>query len=93
MPGFNSVYALTCSPTSTRVLLGGPDGGDGGNGGSVVFLADASVKSMCSLLSHYKARDGADGQGSYRQGSNGKDVVIKVTHKFYSVMAHTLALW
>lgn len=59
--------------------MGGPDGGDGGSGGNVVFLADPSVKSMCSLLSHYRARDGADGQGSYRQGCNGKDVIVKVS--------------
>lgn len=59
-------------------MVGGPDGGDGGHGGSVVFKADASIKSMCSLLSHYRAKDGADGQGSYRQGGNGKNVVIKV---------------
>lgn len=66
------------SPTSTKVNVGGPDGGDGGGGGGVVFVADASVKSLCSLLSHYRARDGSNGQGSYRQGPSGRDVVIKV---------------
>lgn len=69
---------LICSPTSTKVLVGGPDGGDGGDGGSVVFEADASTRSMCSLLSHYRAKDGADGRGSYNLGRSGKDVVIKV---------------
>jgi GTPase involved in cell partitioning and DNA repair len=61
--------------------VGGPDGGDGGGGGNVVFLVDSSVKSICSLLSHYRAKDGADGQRSYRQGGSGRDVIIKVIGK------------
>lgn len=80
LPGDRFVHFVitTCSPTSTKVMVGGPDGGDGGGGGCVVFEVDASVKSLCSLLSHYRARDGADGQGSYGQGNGGKNVVIKV---------------
>lgn len=58
--------------------MGGPDGGDGGDGGGVVFVADTSIKSLRELLTQYKARDGGVGQGSYNQGSTGKDVVVKV---------------
>lgn len=58
--------------------MGGPDGGDGGDGGGVVIMADASVKSLRSLLSNYRGRDGSAGQGSYHQGTSGKDVIIKV---------------
>ena len=58
--------------------MGGPDGGDGGRGGDVVFKVDASTKSLCALLGHYRARDGSNGCGSYGQGSDGKDVIIKV---------------
>lgn len=67
------------SPSSSKVQVGGPDGGDGGDGGCVVFMVDASVKSLRSLLSHYRGRNGSVGQGSYHQGNSGKDVVIKVS--------------
>ena len=61
--------------------VGGPDGGDGGRGGDVVFQADARVKSLVSVLSHYRARDGANGQGSYNQGSDGKNITVKVSNE------------
>lgn len=71
------------SPTSSKVRVGGPDGGDGGQGGSVVFKVDTSVKSLRSLLSQYRGRDGSTGQGSYNQGSSGKDVIVKVMASIY----------
>ena len=44
----------------------------------MVFVADPSVKSLQSLLGHYRGKDGRPGQGSYHQGNSSKDVVIKV---------------
>ena len=58
--------------------VGGPDGGDGGDGGNVGFVVDPSLRSLRSLRTHYKARSGADGQGSYHTGKSGKNVMIKV---------------
>ena len=58
--------------------MGGPDGGDGGRGGDVVFQADSRVKTLVSVRTHYRARDGANGQGSYHQGNNGKGITVQV---------------
>ena len=67
-----------CRPTSTRVRVGGPDGGDGGRGGDVVFQADTRVKTLVAVRTHYRGRDGANGQGSYHQGNDGKGEIVKV---------------
>ena len=74
---FNAL--LSNRATSTKVRVGGPDGGDGGRGGDVLFQADPRVKSLVGVLGHYRARDGAHGHGSYNQGSDGKCVVVKVS--------------
>ncbi len=62
------------------VPKGGPDGGDGGRGGSIVLQADEHTDNLVDY--HYKpivrARRGANGQGSQKQGKSGKDVVLKV---------------
>ena len=59
-------------------MVGGPDGGDGGDGGNVGFVVDPSTRSLRSLRTHYRARDGEHGQGSYHTGKSGKNVMIKV---------------
>ena len=62
------------------VPRGGPDGGQGGNGGSVFLISDSSVKSLAYFRFHpiNKARKGAHGEGSKRQGKKGYDLMLKV---------------
>lgn len=63
-----------------RVPKGGPDGGHGGSGGSIIFAADASVKSLASFRFHPKlrARNGAPGEGGNRTGGRGADLRLAV---------------
>lgn len=59
---------------------GGPDGGDGGNGGDIYFEADPSLNTLIEFryTQHYRAENGANGQGNNMTGKSGKDIVIKV---------------
>ncbi len=59
---------------------GGPDGGDGGNGGSVIIVADSGSNHLSSLSQRrfWKAKRGANGQGSNRHGKSGADLTIRV---------------
>lgn len=63
-----------------RVPKGGPDGGRGGDGGSVYFVSDASVSSLSWFRFHpdLKAKNGAHGEGSNRQGKRGADLRLRV---------------
>jgi GTPase len=63
-----------------HVPKGGPDGGDGGHGGDVVLVCDDSRRDLESFRrrTHYKARRGAHGQGSLRQGKDGETLEIPV---------------
>jgi GTP-binding protein len=63
-----------------RVPKGGPDGGRGGDGGSVYFVADENISSLAYFRFHpiVKARAGAPGEGSNRQGKRGADVRHRV---------------
>ena len=62
------------------VPLGGPDGGNGGHGGSVVLAVDPAVASLLDLhhRPHRRAGSGRPGQGSFRAGADGDDVVVGV---------------
>jgi GTP-binding protein len=62
------------------VPKGGPDGGRGGDGGSVYFKAEAGLNSLSYFRFHpiNKARHGANGEGSNRQGKKGIDLVLSV---------------
>ena len=71
-------YISLFSPTSTKVRVGGPDGGEGGHGGSVIFKVDPSIKSLRPLRPRYRAGDGASGRSSYHTGKSGKNIVVKV---------------
>lgn len=59
---------------------GGPDGGDGGKGGDVVFMADASLRTLMDFRykRKYQAENGQNGMKKKRFGKNGEDLVIKV---------------
>ncbi len=62
------------------VMCGGPDGGDGGKGGSVIFEADSSLTSLIDFKfkKHFRAENGAPGEGGNCFGKNGKDILVKV---------------
>lgn len=59
---------------------GGPDGGDGGKGGDVVFMADASLRTLMDFRykRKYEAEDGQNGMKKKRFGKKGEDLIIKV---------------
>jgi GTP-binding protein len=62
------------------VPRGGPDGGRGGNGGHVLLVAEEGLTSLAFFRFHpiNKARNGAAGEGSNRQGKRGADLELSV---------------
>jgi len=62
------------------VPKGGPDGGRGGNGGNILLVADEGLNSLVYFRFHpiNKARNGAHGEGSNRQGKQGSDLELAV---------------
>lgn len=62
------------------VPRGGPDGGDGGDGGSVIVIAEPGVDSLAELVhrKHWRAKPGANGQGSKCHGRAAEDLIIRV---------------
>ncbi len=59
---------------------GRPDGGSGGSGGSVIAVADDSTATLLrySRRPHWRAADGAHGEGDLRHGGNGEDLLLPV---------------
>jgi GTPase len=62
------------------VPFGGPDGGDAGKGGDVIFVVDASMRTLLDFKYKKKhiAERGENGAGSNMYGKDGKNLVIKV---------------
>lgn len=62
------------------VPRGGPNGGDGGKGGNVIAVASARLSTLVDLhhSRHYRAGNGAHGEGRSRRGKGGEDRVIVV---------------
>jgi GTP-binding protein len=62
------------------VPRGGPDGGDGGKGGDVVFRATSRRRTLYQFQfrKHFKAKDGAHGQGKQKTGRNGRNLIIEI---------------
>ncbi len=60
--------------------LGGPDGGNGGRGGSVVLVVDPNVHTLLDYhhRPHASARNGKQGQGSFRAGADAEDLELRV---------------
>nr|WP_233552879.1 GTPase ObgE [Jiangella rhizosphaerae] len=60
--------------------LGGPDGGNGGRGGDIVLVVDPNTTTLLEYhrSPHRKAKNGAQGEGSHRDGANGEDIELKV---------------
>ncbi|MBN2198035.1 GTPase ObgE [Candidatus Wolfebacteria bacterium] len=58
----------------------GPTGGSGGKGGSIYFegVSDLSALSQFRFKKEFKAQDGLDGRDQFRDGQDGKDLIIKI---------------
>ena len=59
---------------------GGPDGGDGGKGGDIILMVREGLSTLLDLRyqQHYRAENGAHGQGKKQQGKSGDDLIISV---------------
>lgn len=59
---------------------GGPDGGDGGRGGHIYLKADPQEWTLLDLryTKHIYAKDGENGRGGLKTGSDAPDIVVKV---------------
>jgi GTPase len=59
---------------------GGPDGGDGGRGGDVIIHSTVGLRTLRHFRNkkHFKAKNGAPGQGSRKTGKSGADLYIEV---------------
>jgi GTP-binding protein len=62
------------------VPRGGPSGGDGGHGGSVWAVADRNLNTLIDYryARLHRARDGAAGAGSDKNGRSGEDIALRV---------------
>ncbi|MCK6694657.1 MAG: GTPase ObgE [Thermoanaerobaculia bacterium] len=62
------------------VPKGGPDGGDGGRGGHIILKADPHEWTLLGLkyTKHIYAKDGQNGRGGLKTGSDGNDIIVKV---------------
>ncbi len=59
---------------------GGPDGGDGGKGGDVLLRTTLRKRTLYQFRyqRHFKAKNGAHGQGKQKTGQNGQSLVIEI---------------
>lgn len=59
---------------------GGPDGGDGGKGGDIVLKTSSRKRTLYQFRyrKHFKAKNGAHGQGKQKTGKNSQDLVIEL---------------
>jgi GTP-binding protein len=62
------------------VPRGGPAGGDGGDGGSVHLRASPQLATFSDMPDqiHFRAENGASGEGSNRTGASGEDLIVDV---------------
>lgn len=62
------------------VPRGGPAGGDGGRGGSVFLRASGQLATFSDMPDqvHFRAANGAPGQGANKTGAGGDDLMIDV---------------
>jgi len=59
---------------------GGPDGGDGGKGGDVILSTTSRKRTLYHFKyqKHFKAENGAHGQGKQKTGKNGRNLTIEL---------------
>jgi len=62
------------------VPRGGPNGGDGGTGGDVILIAQEGLSTLLDLRyqQHYRAANGAHGQGQNKTGKSAETLIIPV---------------
>src|SRR5580700_1906252 len=67
----------------------GPAGGSGGKGGSVwgLGVSDLSALGQFRFKKEFSAESGMDGRGQFRDGHDGKDLVLKLP---VGTVAHNL---
>ncbi len=63
----------------TKMALG-PAGGDGGHGGNIFFegVSDLSALRQFQYRKEIKAENGVSGQGYFKSGRDGKDLIIRI---------------
>ncbi len=63
-----------------HVPKGGPDGGDGGRGGHIILRGNKQLWTLLHLKykKHVIAKNGGNGEGGLRSGSNGEDIILEV---------------
>jgi GTP-binding protein len=59
---------------------GGPDGGDGGKGGDIILITTSRKRTLYHFKyqKHFKAENGAHGQGKQKTGKNGRNLTIEL---------------
>ena len=59
---------------------GGPNGGDGGRGGDITFITSPARRTLQQFRNkkHFRAKNGAPGQGSNRTGKSGDTLTIEI---------------
>ncbi len=59
---------------------GGPDGGDGGKGGDIILSTTSRKRTLYQFQyqRHFKAKNGAHGQGNQKTGKNGPNLTIEL---------------
>jgi GTPase len=59
---------------------GGPDGGDGGKGGDIILSTTSRKRTLYQFRyqKHFKAKNGAHGQGKQKTGKNGRNLTIEL---------------
>jgi len=65
---------------NSNMMSNGPTGGSGGNGGSVYLEGDSNLNLLNNLRlkKNIKAVSGQNGNPQFRDGNNGKDLILKV---------------
>jgi GTP-binding protein len=65
---------------NTNLNTLGPAGGSGGNGGNVFGegVSDLSALNQFRFRKEFKAENGRDGRGQFRDGVTGKDLILKL---------------
>ena len=66
--------------SKVKMVLG-PTGGDGGLGGNVYFegVSDLSALNQFRYKKELSAENGENGKGRFSDGTDGKDLLLKVT--------------
>ena len=62
------------------IEFGGPNGGDGGKGGNVSIECVEGLNTLIDFRfkQHFIAKNGENGKGNEKKGSNGEDIILKV---------------